>query len=89
LQYIDADHQGYTQPVNTFINAHSGQRLATLEGGDVYRYILGIAGQKTTILTNTEVAELNQLTDALRILFVQMVQATWSLGFNQDYRPED
>ncbi len=29
-----------------------------------------------------QVAELNQLTDALRILFVEMVQATWSLDFN-------
>ncbi|VAW59780.1 hypothetical protein MNBD_GAMMA08-2938, partial [hydrothermal vent metagenome] len=82
----DADHQCYIQHVNTFINAHPGQRLADLEGSDVYRYILGIAGQKTTILTSTEVAELNQLTDALRILFVEMVQATWSLDFNWDLK---
>ncbi|VAW69496.1 hypothetical protein MNBD_GAMMA10-64 [hydrothermal vent metagenome] len=77
----DADHQCYIQHVNTFINAHPEQRLATLEGADVYRHILGIAGQKTL-----QIAELSQLTDALRILFVEMVQATWSLNFNWDLK---
>ncbi|HED33955.1 MAG TPA: hypothetical protein ENJ08_07015 [Gammaproteobacteria bacterium] len=56
----DASPQCYILHVNIFINVHPGQCLTDLEGSDVYRYIFGIAGQKTL-----QVAELNQLTDAL------------------------
>lgn len=67
----------YVRHVETFIHSRSGRRLAATTQEDVEAYIEGIGRNENMVAW-----QFNQVVDALRILFSELVIVSWCDGYD-------